>query len=214
MIILACLAVLFRITPISLQWRAHSKGYHGSLYFFLLSFMSFSADTIGIIFNYYKIQTDLAFSIYQISELIIITLLAIELGKFKKSFRFILFTACSLQIVSSMVCYATYHNDDAQELNLGISKLYVLSVLFILAIHYIRNSEFNRKIDFAPLVGILGIFIYDMLSIIPIISLNLQRNSPNHHKTFIIYFFFLLTGNFIRDLFISFNAILNLKKSP
>ncbi|MEY2937789.1 MAG: hypothetical protein RL062_378 [Bacteroidota bacterium] len=212
MIVLAYLGILFRIIPICLHWISRTQTKNGSFYFFLFSLISFGSDLLGIIFNYYKIQTDLVFSFYQIAEIIVSTSMAIELGNFKKKFRIILFIFCSLQIVSSGAFYTTYHLDDPQEINLGISKLYVLSILFVSAIHYIRNSEANRKINIAPLIGLLGIFIYESLSIIPIISLNLQRTSLDHQKTFTLYFFLLFTGNFLRDLLISHAGILNIKK--
>jgi hypothetical protein len=211
LIYLAYFQIFFRILPICLQWVSRSKTKNGSFYFFLFSLLSFSADSIGIIFNYFKIQTGLVFSIYQTSEIIIITILANELGNFKKSLQSILFIACSLQILSSTVFYMYNHLNNPQELNLGIAKLYILFILFLSAIHYIRNSDSNHKINITPLIGLLGIFIYTALSIVPIISQNLQRISLNHQKTFTLYFILLSSGNFIRDLLISYVGVLNLK---
>lgn len=214
MIYLAHISIILRIIPVCLQWISARKKYIGAQFFFLLSLLSLGADLIGLVFYYYTIHTDFIFNLYQIGELIIATFLAITIGSFNKKIQSSLLLACALQIIFFVFIGINYNLNVLNDYITGISKLQILILIFVSAIHYIKNVETTRKIDYAPLIGLSGIFIFEALSIIPLISLNLQRNSPDHQKSFVIYFFLLLTGNFIRDLFISFNAILNLKKSP
>ncbi len=186
----------------------------GAQFFFLLSLFSFLADVIGIISNFTNANTDFVFNLYQISEVVVVTFLAIEIGNFIKKLRTAVLIACTLQVIFFFSLFQPNNFEVLQDYILGIAKLYILIILFISATRYIQNAESNRKIDFAPLVGILGIFIYEALSIIPIISLQLQRLFHNPQQIIVIYLIFMMSSNLIRDILISYNAILNLKKSP
>lgn len=186
----------------------------GAQFFFLLSLFSFLADVIGIISNFTNANTDFVFNLYQISEVVVVTLLAIEIGNFIKKLRTAVLIACTLQVIFFFSLFQPNNFEVLQDYISGIAKLYILIILFISATRYIQNAESNRKINIAPLVGILGIFIYEALSIIPIISLQLQRLFHNPQQIIVIYLIFMMSSNLIRDILISYNAILNLKKSP
>jgi DNA-binding XRE family transcriptional regulator len=184
----------------------------GAQFFFQLSLFSFLADVIGIISNFTKFNTDLIFNLYQISEVVILTLLAIELGNFNKNLRIALLIACALQVIFFFSIFQPNNFEVLQDYISGVTKLYILTILFISATRYILNARSIEKNNIAPLVGILGIFIYEALSIIPTISLHLQRLFHNPQQITVIYLIFMMSGNLIRDILVSYNAILNLKK--
>lgn len=214
MIYLAYISIILRIIPVSLQWLSVRQKNLGAQFFFLLSLFSFLADAIGIISNLTNTNTDFAFNLYQISEVVIIALLAIELGNFNKKLRNAVLIACALQVIFFFSLFQPNNFEVLQDYISGITKVYILTILFLSATRYIQNAEANRKINIAPLIGILGIFIYEALSFIPIISLQLQRLFHNPQQITFIYLIFMMSGNLIRDVLVSYNAILNLKKSP
>lgn len=214
MIYLAYISIILRIIPVSLQWLSVRQKNLGAQFFFLLSLFSFLADAIGIISNLTNTNTDFAFNLYQISEVVIIALLAIELGNFNKKLRNAVLIACALQVIFFFSLFQPNNFEVLQDYISGITKVYILTILFLSATRYIQNAESNRKINIAPLIGILGIFIYEALSFIPIISLQLQRLFHNSQQITVIYLIFMMSGNLIRDVLVSYNAILNLKKSP
>ena len=207
MIYLAYIAIFLRIFPVVLQWNSYSKRNLGSLYFLLFSFFSLISDLIGIFFNYFRIHTDGVFNIYQIFETVIVTYLAIEIGKFNRKIRVILFAFCFVQGLLTLVYTFNYKFDYPQDYNWGVSRIYILIITFLAALHFVRNINQYNKINAAPLIGLLGVFIYEALSIIPMLSQQLQRKSINPAQTFVIYFVFMVSGNLIRDALISFNAI-------
>ena len=214
MIYLAYISIFLRIIPVSLQWLSARQKNLGAQFFFLLSLFSFLADVIGIISNLTNTNTDFVFNVYQISEVVIITFIANEIGNFNKKLRKSLFIACTIQLIFFIFLFSSNHSEIFQDYINGITKLYILTILFLSATRYIQNAEANRKIEITPLLGLLGLFIFEALSIIPFISLQLQRLSGNPQKVTIIYLILVMSGNLIRDVLVSYNAILNLKKSP
>jgi hypothetical protein len=197
-----------------LQWLSARQKNLGAQFLFLLSLFSFLADVIGIISNLTNTNTDFVFNVYQISEVVIITFIANEIGNFNKKLRNSLFIACTIQLIFFIFLFSSNHSEIFQDYINGITKLYILTILFLSATRYIQNAESNHKIEITPLLGLLGIFIFEALSIIPFISLQLQRLSGNPQKVTIIYLILVMSGNLIRDVLVSYNAILNLKKSP
>lgn len=214
LIYLAYISIILRIIPVSLQWISMKRKNLGAQFFFLLSLLSFLADVFGVISNITKTNTDFIFNLYQISEVVIITLLAVQFGHFDKKFRNTLFIACLIQLIFFISLLSPTYFDSSQDYINAITKLFILAILFISATRYIQKAESTHKIDIAPLIGLLGVFIFEALSIIPFISLQLQRLSGNPQQITIIYLILVIAGNLIRDVLVSYNAILNLKKSP
>ena len=212
MIYLAYISIILRIIPVSLQWLSARQKNLGAQFFFLLSLFSFLADAIGIISNFTNTNTDFVFNLYQICEVVIITFIALEIGNFNKKLRNSLFIVCTIQLIFFFSLFSPNYFEALHDYINGISKLYILIILFISATSYIQNAEATRKIDIAPLIGLLGIFIFEALSIIPFISLQLQNLSGNTQKLTTLYLILVVSGNIIRDILVSYNAILNLKK--
>lgn len=207
-------SIFFRIIPLCLQWISYKRKNLYAQFFFGFSALSLVADIASFILVYFHFHTDALFNLYQIGEVIIITLLSLSLGNIAKIGRSILISYCFLQVLASILILAFNQFDAYQDYNAGVTKVYIIIILFLSAVRYIQFSETTRKIDIAPLIGLLGIFIFEALSIIPIISQQIQRLSGNPQQITIIYLILVIAGNLIRDVLVSYNAILNLKKSP
>ena len=211
MITFAYISIFLRLVPLFLQMLTFAKKNLGSLYFLAFTFFSFCADVIGILFISFEIHTDAVYNYYQIFETVVATFLAFEIGKFNQKIKFILYLFCFLFGISVVLLSFIHGFDFPQDFNWGISRFYILTITFISALHYVRKMDSFNNINAAPLFGLLGIFIYEALSIIPLLSQQIQRASENPIDSFVIYFIFLVSGNLIRDALISYNAILNIK---
>lgn len=211
MITFAYIAIFLRLVPLFLQWLSHTRKNVGSLYFLLFTLFSFGADVFSIFFIYLEIHTDVVYNYYQIFETIIATFLAIEIGKFNPRIKFILYSFCVFFVLSVVLNSFVYNFDFPQDFNWGISRFYILIITFFSALHYVRKMDSFNSINATPLFGLLGIFIYEALSIIPLLSQQTMRASENPIESFVIYFIFLVSGNLIRDALISYNAVLNIK---
>jgi hypothetical protein len=198
--------------PLFLQRSSYTRKNVGSLYFLLFTLFSFGADVVGIFFSLSDIHTDVLFNFYQIFETVVATFLAIEIGKFNPRIKFILYSFCVIFVLSVVLSSFVYNFDFPQDFNWGISRFYILIITFFSALHYVRKMDSFNSINATPLFGLLGIFIYEALSIIPLLSQQIQRASENPIESFVIYFIFLVSGNLIRDALISYNAILNKKQ--
>lgn len=214
LIYLAYISIFLRIVPTILQWKASTRNHLGARYFFLLCLISVIADLLGILCHYTKTNTDFVFNAYQIGELVLVSLLVIEIGKFKSTGRAVVLFFCSIQILIFITLTSLDKEVVLQDFMGGISKLYVLIVLFISALNFIRNVGSEHHINVTPLIGLLGIFIFESLSIIPNISMHLQRLFHNPQKITTIYLVFLISGNVIRDVLLSYHAIRCIKNSP
>ncbi len=212
LIYLAYIFIILRIIPVSLQWLSVRRKNLAAQFFFQFSVLSLGADIACIVLIYFNFQTDLVFFLYQIGELIIATFLALEIGRFNKKIRYFQLFICFAQVISFLSLSINVNLNALQDYIAGISKLYILILTFFSALNYIRNSESNRKIDIAPLIGLLGIFIFEALSIIPFISLQLQILYGNPQQI-TIYLILAISSNIIRDILVSYNAIINIKKS-
>ena len=211
MITFAYISVFLRLVPLFLQMLTFAKKNLGSLYLLAFTFFSFCADVFAIFFISLEIHTDVLFNFYQIFETVVATFLAIEIGKFNKKINLILYLFCFFFGISVVLLSFIHGFDFPQDFNWGISRFYILTITFISALHYVRKMDSFNNINAAPLFGLLGIFIYEALSIIPLLSQQIQRASENPIDSFVIYFIFLVSGNLIRDALISYNAILNIK---
>jgi len=211
MITFAYISIFLRLVPLFLQMLTFAKKNLGSLYFLAFTFFSFCADVFAIFFISLEIHTDVLFNFYQIFETVVATFLAIEIGKFNKKINLILYLFCFFFGISVVLLSFIHGFDFPQDFNWGISRFYILTITFISALHYVRKMDSFNNINAAPLFGLLGIFIYEALSIIPLLSQQIQRASENPIDSFVIYFIFLVSGNLIRDALISYNAILNIK---
>ncbi len=212
MINVAYIAIFLRLVPLFLQRSSYTRKNVGSLYFLLFTLFSFGADVVGIFFSLSDIHTDVLFNFYQIFETVVATFLAIEIGKFNPRIKFILYSFCVIFVLSVVLSSFVYNFDFPQDFNWGISRFYILIITFFSALHYVRKMDSFNSINATPLFGLLGIFIYEALSIIPLLSQQIQRASENPIESFVIYFIFLVSGNLIRDALISYNAILNKKQ--
>lgn len=211
MINVAYIAIFLRLVPLFLQRLSYTRKNVGSLYFLLFTLFSFGADVVGIFFSLSDIHTDVLFNFYQICETVVATFLAIEIGKFNQKIKFILYLFCFLFGISVVLLSFIHGFDFPQDFNWGISRFYILTITFISALHYVRKMDSFNNNNAAPLFGLLGIFIYEALSIIPLLSQQIQRASEKPIESFVIYFIFLVSGNLIRDALISYNAVLNIK---
>ena len=211
MITFAYISVFLRLVPLFLQMLTFAKKNVGSFYFLAFTFFSFCADVFAIFFISLEIHTDVLFNFYQIFETVVATFLAIEIGKFNPRIKFILYSFCVFFVLSVVLCSFVYNFDFPQDFNWGISRFYILIITFFSALHYVRKMDSFHSINATPLFGLLGIFIYEALSIIPLLSQQIQRASEKPIESFFIYFIFLVSGNLIRDALISYNAILNIK---
>ena len=212
MIYVAYISVFLRIVPLVLQIISFARGGLGSLYFLAFSFFSFGADVIGMCFTFFNIHSDVVFNIYQIFETIIATCLVIQIGKFKPRIKYILYSFCVFFVMSFVLNSVIYNFDFPQDFNWGLSRFYILVITFISALHYVRKMDSFNSIKAAPLFGLLGIFIYEALSLIPVLSQKIQIESDNPARTYVVYFVFIVSGNLIRDALISCNAVLNINK--
>lgn len=212
LIYLAYISIILRIIPVGLQWMSIRQKNLGGQFFFQFSAISFGADIACLMLIYINFNTDFVFFLYQIGELIIATFLALEIGRFNKKIRYFHLLVCLSQVISFLLLSIKMNLNASHDYISGISKLYILILTFFSALSYIKHSESNSKIDFAPLIGLLGIFIFEALSIIPFISLQLQNLSGNTQKLTTLYLILVVSGNIIRDILVSYNAILNLKK--
>lgn len=208
---LAYIAIFLRLIPLVLQGRCYSKKKPGSTFFFLYTLLSFASDLVGLGLHFLKINTDLVFNIYQLGEIICIALLTIEIGNFKYKIRNIILNTSAAIIVVSIASFLFFDFEESQDYISGISKLYILILLYTAAIHYIRNLGLNEKLNTVPLIGLLGIFIFEALTIIPNLSSQLQRYSDHPKQIAHLYIIIVMAGNLIRDALISYNAILNNK---
>ncbi len=213
MIYLAYISVILRIIPVGLQWISFSKKNQDAKFLFLFTLISFLSDAICFIFGRTKANTDFMFNLYQISEVVIVTFLAIEVGNFKHKLKTTILTACTLQVVFFVSICQLLNLESAQDYISSVSKLYIPIILFLAATHFIQNAESNRKIEITPLMGLLGIFIYEALSFIPLISMQLQRLSNHPKQVFSIYLILMISGNLIRDALVTYHAIVQIKKS-
>ena len=211
MITFAYISVFLRLVPLFLQMLTFAKKIVGSFYFLAFTFFSFCADVFAIFFISLEIHTDVLFNFYQIFETVVATFLAIEIGKFNPRIKFILYSFCVFFVLSVVLSSFVYNFDFPQDFNWGISRFYILIITFFSALHYVRKMDSFHSINATPLFGLLGIFIYEALSIIPLLSQQIQRASEKPIESFFIYFIFLVSGNLIRDALISYNAILNIK---
>ena len=211
MITFAYISVFLRLVPLFLQMLTFAKKNVGSFYFLAFTFFSFCADVFAIFFISLEIHTDVLFNFYQIFETVVATFLAIEIGKFNPRIKFILYSFCVFFVLSVVLSSFVYNFDFPQDFNWGISRFYILIITFFSALHYVRKMDSFHSINATPLFGLLGIFIYEALSIIPLLSQQIQRASEKPIESFFIYFIFLVSGNLIRDALISYNAILNIK---
>ncbi len=211
MITFAYISVFLRLVPLFLQMLSFAKKNVGSFYFLAFTFFSFCADVFAIFFIYLEIHTDVLFNFYQIFETVVATFLAIEIGKFNPRIKFILYSFCVFFVLSVVLSSFVYNFDFPQDFNWGISRFYILIITFFSALHYVRKMDSFHSINATPLFGLLGIFIYEALSIIPLLSQQIQRASEKPIESFVIYFIFLVSGNLIRDALITYNAILNIK---
>ena len=211
MITFAYISVFLRLVPLFLQMLSFAKKNVGSFYFLAFTFFSFCADVFAIFFIYLEIHTDVLFNFYQIFETVVATFLAIEIGKFNPRIKFILYSFCVFFVLSVVLSSFVYNFDFPQDFNWGISRFYILIITFFSALHYVRKMDSFNSFNATPLFGLLGIFIYEALSIIPLLSQQTMRASENPIESFVIYFIFLVSGNLIRDALISYNAILNIK---
>ena len=211
MITFAYIAIFLRLVPLFLQMLSFAKKIVGSFYFLAFTFFSFCADVFAIFFISLEIHTDVLFNFYQIFETVVATFLAIEIGKFNPRIKFTLYSFCVFFVISVVSSTFIYHFDFPQDFNWGISRFYILIITFFSALHYVRKMDSFNSINATPLFGLLGIFIYEALSIIPLLSQQTMRASENPIESFVIYFIFLVSGNLIRDALISYNAILNIK---
>ena len=211
MITFAYISVFLRLVPLFLQMLSFAKKNVGSFYFLAFTFFSFCADVFAIFFIYLEIHTDVLFNFYQIFETVVATFLAIEIGKFNPRIKFILYSFCVFFVLSVVLSSFVYNFDFPQDFNWGISRFYILIITFFSALHYVRKMDSFHSFNATPLFGLLGIFIYEALSIIPLLSQQIQRASEKPIESFVIYFIFLVSGNLIRDALISYNAILNIK---
>lgn len=213
LIYLAYISILIRIIPVVLQWISFSKKNQGAKFLFLFTLISFLSDAISVIFSHIKANTDFMFNLYQISEVVIVTFLAIEVGNFKNKLKTTILTACALQVVFFVSICLLLNLESSQDYISSVSKLYILIILFLAATHFIQNAESNRKIETTPLMGLLGIFIYEALSFIPLITMQLQRLSNHPKQVFNIYLILMISGNVIRDALVTYHAIVQIKKS-
>lgn len=211
MITFVYIAIFLRLVPLFLQWLSHTRKNVGSLYFLLFTLFSFGADVLGLFFCLSDIHTDVLFNFYQIFETVVATFLAIKIGKFNQKIKFILYLFCFLFGISVVLLSFIHGFDFPQDFNWGISRFYILTITFISALHYVRKMDSFNNINAAPLFGLLGIFIYEAMSIIPILSKQIQLATDNPIETYVIYFIFIASGNLIRDALISYNAVLNIK---
>ena len=211
MITFAYISVFLRLVPLFLQMLTFAKKNVGSFYFLAFTFFSFCADVFAIFFISLEIHTDVLFNFYQIFETVVATFLAIEIGKFNPRIKFTLYSFCVFFVISVVSSTFIYHFDFPQDFNWGISRFYILIITFFSALHYVRKMDSFNSFNATPLFGLLGIFIYEALSIIPLLSQQTMRASENPIESFVIYFIFLVSGNLIRDALISYNAILNIK---
>ena len=211
MITFAYISVFLRLVPLFLQMLSFAKKNVGSFYFLAFTFFSFCADVFAIFFISLEIHTDVLFNFYQIFETVVATFLAIEIGKFNPRIKFILYSFCVFFVLSVVLSSFVYNFDFPQDFNWGISRFYILIITFFSALHYVRKMDSFNSINATPLFGLLGIFIYEALSIIPLLSQQIQRASEKPIESFVIYFIFLVSGNLIRDALISYNAVLNIK---
>jgi len=212
LIYLAYIALFLRTVPLFLQVLSFANKNVGSFYFLAFTFFSFSADITGVFFISLEIGTDIIHNYYQILETVIVTFLAIEIGKFSPRIRYILYLFCFFFVISVVSSSFIYNFDFPQDFNWGISRFYILIITFTSALHYVRKMGGYNSINSSPLFGLLGIFIYEALSIIPLLSQQILRASEKPVELFVIYFVFLVSGNLIRDVLISYNALLNLKQ--
>ena len=211
MINVAYIAIFLRFVPLFLQWLSYARKNVGALYFLLFTLFSFGADILGLFFCLSDIHTDVLFNFYQIFETVVATFLAIEIGKFNPRIKFILYSFCVFFVLSVVLSSFVYNFDFPQDFNWGISRFYILIITFFSALHYVRKMDSFHSFNATPLFGLLGIFIYEALSIIPLLSQQIQRASEKPIESFVIYFIFLVSGNLIRDALITYNAILNIK---
>jgi len=208
----AYITIFLRIVPLVLQMLSFARENLGSLYFSAFTFFSFCADVIGVFFLAFEIHTDVVYNYYQIFETIIATFLAIEIGKFSPRIRYILYLFCVFFVISVVSSSFIYNFDFPQDFNWGISRFYILIITFLSALHYVRKMDSLNSIKAAPLFGLLGIFIYEALSLIPVLSQEIQVESDNPDQTYFVYFVLIVSGNLIRDALISYNAVLNINK--
>lgn len=207
---LILIIIFLRVVPILLLRRIKSNKILNR-FIVLFSFCSFISDFTSFLLVSNNMETKIIVSLYTFFQPYLVFSIILNSFSFKRNQILVLWIFNLLLSIS--ILYFTIISPDEFIMSIiwGISHLLFATecwyvIVKILLDIRVTNPEFPEKT-----LPIFGLFIYASFSIIPLVSHFMQVSSTNKLISAQLYLIFMLSGNFVRDIFFSIYALLLIK---